>query len=357
MNPNHNAPQGSPSTTAAPQQSQEFAYQIGLWGTANSGKTTYLTMLFSALNRSPSAVIRPDERGREFYLRNSEFIFESGRFPPKTGATQQTEYPTLEYALYPPATNDDPNRVPIKLTFLDAPGEFYEDIEGRAIVRKDHTIIDYLCECDGIIFLLDPVRAKNAGRSYRSLIENLLFRLAAATQSRSNDPNRTPLIESYMAFCVSKIDVPEYWDKHKEKPELIEKVVGSYVLDLLAHQFCYPGRFEFFTLSAIGRQPGIQGGDDSQPNVAPNEDLTGSSPGGRASHPPDGPGAQAAQRPLSERFNNSESADAAASSTPPEKILNKDKISPIGVVEPLSWLISGIYQNPPKILRKGRNRS
>lgn len=359
MNPNQNASQGSPSPNAATRQPKEFAYQIGLWGTAGSGKTTYLTMLFSALGRSKSAVGYPDPKGHDFYSRNAETILDNGRFPPKTLATQQTEYPTFEYALYPPADSSDTNRVPIKLTFLDAPGEFYEDVEGRRTISKDHTIIQYLCECHGIIFLLDPVRSKSAGKSYRSLLENLLYRIADATKRSSNDALRRPLIEAYLAFCVSKIDVPDIWDRHKDsKEELLNKVVGSYVLDLIANQFCHPGRFEFFTLSSIGRRPGVQGGDDSQPNVElissdaepPSRDPPSASAGMGATGP------QSSQRSLSEQFKDP-SAESVAPGAPSEKIIDKEQINPVGVIEPLSWLISGIYQNPPQIVPKVRARS
>ena len=258
------------------QNSSKTTIRLGIWGTTGAGKTTYLTMLYDALEMSNQWVVTVDEKARTFVEDNLTRIKEQRQFPAPTEPSEK-----LEVFRYTLTSVSRYIRKKIVLDFIDAPGEFYEDIrESKTEIEiseaptnqqreqsyppevQSMDIVDYLNSCDGIIFLLDPIRSKGNGKAYSTLLRNLFLEF----QERSRHPEmKTEQLEQYMAFCINKFDRENLWENSKKAYELAQEIMGMELQRI--GNFCWvesneeirrfrlkkKNRCEFFTISSIGR--------------------------------------------------------------------------------------------------------
>lgn len=186
--------------------------RIGLWGTARSGKTTYLAMLYhSFLTLHDQWDIRASPEAMAFIKQTFETVFVRKSFPEKTAQT--TEYVFT-------VTHKQNVHLEFDLTFIDAPGELYEryyDENSRPvqqIVPQSSTaerrtnltpqqMFERLSECDGLLMLIDPAwqaSPKNQGTvMYGSLLFNVLNDFKRLRQSQGG---KAPLI----GLCMTKAD-------------------------------------------------------------------------------------------------------------------------------------------------------
>ena len=374
------------ATSEFPRRNPSQDIRIGLWGAASSGKTTYLAMLYEALEYSRDWEVTADKNALQFIRKQSDDI-EAGHFPGRT--TAQKEIEIFSFTLRPQFDNQ--HKGSVVLSFIDAPGEFYErprpDVR---VVSKRSTsasksmeeagpfmdIIDYLISCDGIIFLLDPERSEKGKKAYRTIIRDLFLEF----QDRSRNPAlKSEKLQQYLAFSVVKMDKMDYWDRRNEKPsQLAKEIVGRQLFDKLANNYCYvderdftKNRFAFFALSSIGRYEKEKGvwemvvGDGSQPvNTEPETNPSYEGAGGydvwsTPSYEP----SPYEQEPASnfEQPNNGGLDDAFGSrfDEPPEDdayaqpTIDREKDSrPFNVISPLEWLIKSIHANPPAQVRR-----
>lgn len=311
--------------------------RIGLWGTTGVGKTTYLTMLFSQLEDSEQWDIVLDKKSRQFIERNLYYLEEENLFPPPT--SQFRDLDILSYTLIP--QNHPTIKSRIMLDFIDAPGEFYENImshDAQVIDTQNEDesmdIVDYLVSCDAIIFLLDPQRTQQGGQGYSTIIRNLFFELKERSKHPEVKFNRLP---QYMAFCISKIDREEFWNQGENSGlssrELTEKIIGKTTLHKLENNYCMKGRYNFFSLSSIGRYRD-EYGYLKEAIIYPEEHPKET---GNLSHNP--------------TINTLISGFAKTKNTSqtPQVIINKQPkikegiiLHPIGILEPINWIIQQI---------------
>jgi hypothetical protein len=228
------------------------------------------------------------------------------------------------------------------LDFIDAPGEFYENIMSNdAQVIDNHNdsesmdIVDYLVSCDAIIFLLDPQRTQQDGQAYSTIIRNLFFELKERSRHPEIKFNRLP---QYMAFCITKIDREEFWNQGENSGltsrDLTEKIIGTKTLHKLENNYCMKGHYNFFSLSSIGRYRD-EYGYLKEAIIYPEKESP-----------------QTESLPLSQTNLTPISRFVTGvnpSEETPKLIINKQPrikedviLQPIGVLEPINWIIQQI---------------
>ncbi|MDJ1180445.1 hypothetical protein PJF56_16400 [Roseofilum sp. BLCC_M91] len=331
--------------------------RIGLWGTVGSGKTTYLAMLYDALEDSEELRVEAgDDRADEFINEHISTI-DGGNFPPPTEIAKGKQLDIFTYILRPEGGTRS-----IELNFIDAPGKFYEDFRGNTdqkvqIVEGQENqetlgdIVDYLRSCDGIIFLLDPIRSKEDGESYKTLV----LRLFREFQRRSRQQGTDTKLQQYMVFCVTKCAKKEIWTQGKKSADLAKEVMGGKLFRRLRTNYCLPGRYEFFSVASIGLcqdkdghwkeaviYPDIPDSSSTSKPQAPQPYQQGydpDAPFGRP-NPPDDDWADL----------NKTSRNAEPPQIPVPTINTEVEHEPINVIEPIQWLIQSIQKKPPSRL-------
>ena len=323
--------------------------RLGIWGTSGAGKTTYMVQLYRVLQQSCDWVVQPtDEKSEVFVLENLKQI-EHGFFPLATSLSETEKLEIYSYTL----TNSGRDfGSKIVLDFLDVPGAFYENIlhtKRLKFVEEESLssdIVDYLLSCDGIIFLLDPERD---GKVYSTLLWDLFYEL----QSRSRSITSDDRLQQYMAFCVTKVDRNELYNKAERTPprELVKEVMGERIFQRLFSSFLLEGNFEFFYISSVGVSVDTDG-NLLEAVIYQNENISES---------------LNTQQFDIDTQNNFDTDKAESTHTfandfasdnnnkiNQEVTLRKHltirqdvKLQPINVIEPIKWLINAIKTHPP----------
>jgi hypothetical protein len=318
--------------------------RLGIWGTSEAGKTTYLAMLYDQLLRSPEWSVAADERASTFVEDQLHTLFNAGLFPPATEALNELDVLTYHVKARKPMPR---GLAEVVISFVDAPGEFYEDPVGTGgRVNAGMDIIDYLASCHGIIFLLDPQRGgQRASADYQSM----LMKLFMAFQRRTARPGGAMChkLEQYLAFCVTKVDREPFWSRRDAPDKLAADVLGTRLVEMIETTFSDQERFKFFATSAIGRyqEPGGKGWTE---NVRLAQGPAATAPAQNVQ------GAQNVWIPTAPAAGDwmPQAAPAARLAAEPASIIRRDQIAPLGVVEPLSWLLSSIGKRRPNITRR-----
>jgi hypothetical protein len=359
--------------------------RIGIWGTSGSGKTTYLAMLYYALLLSKDWQVTADSEARRFVTESIDKI-KAGDFPPATQISGDLNIFTYTLARQNSSAIIGPKVV---LNFIDAPGEFYEDIHRQTVqiakpsnqsvsaetqVSQNQTnsmgIMDYLLSCDGIIFLLDPTRSNAEGHLYW----RLLFDLFMEFQERSQQENMTNArLQQYMAFCVTKADIEDIWDQGKESADLVKDVMGHSLFTSLETGFCLENRYSFYSVASIGRYfdndsqswkeavlypdiPDISNPSDAHTNLSsapsPRRRYSqGKSHNSQASDASSGQPSTRTSPSLSSDDDYGLFNQASITPEPPTPnqptINTKVQYEPFNIITPIEWLINSIQREPP----------
>ena len=252
--------------------SKESLIRIALLGGANSGKTTYLTMLLNYLDKvreqSENWQIVLDEMIQGTFSKHLNRILKEGEFPRRDGTNHnwKARIPVFGYTLSPPKKSFLKN-TKVRLSFMDVPGKFYDNLsKHKNIPVKDEkgspednylNFARYLNSCHGIIILLDP-------KSIESLDINLLFQVRQQNwREEKHDPTLITL-PHYLAFCITKVDskVDSYdlWNT-EDSINLANDLFGESLWGLKNYYRFDPkhlnnpkrNRCKFFSVSAIGR--------------------------------------------------------------------------------------------------------
>lgn len=349
------------SSQAAPERS---FFQIGLWGTSGAGKTTYLAMLYEALANDAGITVAADQHARAFARTYRGDIKDRGQFP--MGTLPRDSLDQLHYSIYPELDGPNGEQRPFDLAFIDAPGGYYENLDGSDTVQGERTILDFLMSCHGIIFLLDPERVEGPdAHNYRRLLDTLMQNLVE--RSLKNDHGPRP--QQYMAFCVTKVDEETWWSE-RDKPELlVERIIGKDMFRQLNTQYCRKGRYHCFALSAIGRRPDPNDAHNLLLNVEKIQSAPTPKSQDTLSHVSSRPRIQpvAARKRVEPEPSVSDADDFDASfrskdpdelpspvNSSPKRIIERgEAINPIGLIEPIHWLIGSIHAEPPDIQPRG----
>lgn len=212
--------------------------KFGMWGPPGSGKTTYITMLQYA--ECDGWTIKP--RGKEtqdLYIDYSEALRDRKEFVPPT-IVDKIWYLSFDF--------DGPkgflNNKSFRVVLPEASGEYYE----RPDIHPE--LLNEMYRYQGVVWLIDPERIDHPdaeSRSYRRMIQEWIFRL--------HELQGGGMLKHRMAFCLTKMDLPEY-SKFIDIPRdfCLDKL-GADVEKLLG-DYCISENVEFFATSSIGFLPG-----------------------------------------------------------------------------------------------------
>lgn len=311
--------------------------RLGIWGTGGAGKTTFLSMLYDQLLISPRWTVAANTKAGAFAERHLATIFSEGVFPAPTETAEQLDL--LSYHLTPREPHAGRGQH-VTLTFVDAPGEFYEDPSHPASrVDAEMDIVDYLCSCHGLIFLIDP---QPAAGSARGSYQDMLLRLFQEFQRRAQKPGapHATMVQQYIAFCVTKVDRDPLWGRRDAPEELALEAMGRRLIKWMEHNFSQEGRYRYFATSAIGRYQ-ERGSQDWVENVRP------AVPAGRQ-------GREASLLWVTQPAAAADSwvppaTTAAQPIRPEETIVCRDEIAPLNVIEPVEWLLAAMAKRMPRL--------
>lgn len=223
-----------------------------------SGKTTLLAMMNAHCNSWGWTILPANDETLDYTEYVTGFLLEQMKLPRPT----EVATPLIHRYVLQKSEDNKSKRVTVEMP--DAAGEIYVDPEHEVF-----NMIEYLNGCDGIMWLLDPVAlTKNTvygwgtrSRSYRQIIYRTLNRMF---QTKYMDK---PRIDKYMAFVLTKMDHADH-NEHFDDPR-------NYALRLLGKQTrrviedtCDLDRVEFFSVSALGfadKACTISNLDDSDP--------------------------------------------------------------------------------------------
>lgn len=351
--------------------------RLGIWGTSGAGKTTYLTRLYGALIQSGRWEVQIDDNAERFINQNLAKI-DGGEFPERTRVRPGEPLPIYSYTLIPKPSNNITNKT-VVLRFIDAPGGFYEDLndyEGEELVSDGENessmdIVDYLLNCHGIIFLIDPMRTRKDGESYFMLLGKL-FRKMQSRQQLKNPNQTNAKLEQYAVLGVTKVEIEEFWQKAVFAVKFVLEILGSQAsLDWLSNFFWLDKnkvnpnkgtsrpnkkhRCEFFSICTIGGYrdkdgkllPGIvKISPNNQPsNISNSNEESIFQQLGSSS-----------EQSIS-NINDDVESLFGDNTTPLEYIKDEDNILikineiliPFNVIEPIEWLIDGIQRYRPSL--------
>jgi hypothetical protein len=250
--------------------------RIGIWGVSGAGKSTYITILHRCLEKNDSdfKVIQRNEEAEQF-IKENEKTLEQG-IPLEGTRPEIEDIKVLSFTIKQLSTLKEKT---FKLDFVDAAGGWYEEIaegvsngqirssENQEELSEAMNITDYLAQCDGIIFLLNPKRKIEETETHQYLIPRVLRSLQKYHLENSNSKSlmldKRNRLKQFMAFCITKIDKEEYWDKRDDPETLVKELLGGAISRL--DTYCYfdenkdnqeniqINRCKFFALASIGR--------------------------------------------------------------------------------------------------------
>ncbi|HLJ99741.1 MAG TPA: hypothetical protein VKU39_07510 [Streptosporangiaceae bacterium] len=210
---------------------------IGLWGPAQSGKTTYLAALPIAVSdgntRNGSWIIYPRSPGsRELMDRFEHSLVEERRFPQTTVSATPTP---LEWLFVGHLSGSSFDQRLLRRFRREIESSFVLDlidVYGRAYQRKAEetaaaaedgadgdaahasAALDHLAQAQGIIFLFDPVGERdnqNSAAFVGATANELRLRVA---QHKAN-PGR--YLDKHVSVCVTKFDDPDVFDQAQKR--------------------------------------------------------------------------------------------------------------------------------------------
>ncbi|GEM_PF-1309885 len=209
--------------------------KIGIWGTAKSGKTTYLAMLYQAFEQSTIEDVphgkwyiqaSTDNPAYQFIKSKRREIYSDNVFP---SSTETISYYT--YHITKASTNQS-----LQFEFSDAPGELYEHFYDGELkhIEKDiahpkqdndkltpHKWFEELSQMDGIIIMLDPAWefTQNKQQHYTDLVLDFLSHLREA-RNRNKASTSTVINDMYVALMYVKADAHQrYWKLINGEPD------------------------------------------------------------------------------------------------------------------------------------------
>jgi hypothetical protein len=186
--------------------------RIGLWGGPGSGKTTFIGALKTAVEqrrrRTDEAwsIVAGDNASLEFMQNSNRSLLLDRRFP--SASTLHEKYGFLIRGEIPAPPRKwrlrhaEPELVEFELSVYDRPGGQYDD----AYLRAHPELIEDLADCDGLIYLFDPL---NVDEKKDSLIyfQATLARLASEINRRGGFVGAK--LPHHVAVCVTKFDDKE----------------------------------------------------------------------------------------------------------------------------------------------------
>lgn len=181
---------------------------LGLWGVSQSGKTTYLAMMYQQFLSDPDIDIYPtDDASLRFVVDIINRMTLNQVFPSKT-----TQRETYTYDLVP---KERQLSQPYQLRFTDYAGELVEnyyyyarrrdqvrviqeETNPQSTAESPQEMFEDLRDCDGLLILLDPSwpTRREAHLPYTELLYQLLEEIRIYRYREGKDPLRVALVVS-----------------------------------------------------------------------------------------------------------------------------------------------------------------
>lgn len=366
---------------AYPRQAENHSHDIklGLWGVPEAGKTTYIFNLYQCMSKEGSGfnINLSDDISEDFIRKRKS---ELGIF----GYIKGTALGDEKFITYEITTLYTLTPKTITLNFIDASGTYYyqlasytkiQDVRDIKVVGNQ-SLVEYLSDCDGIIFLLAPDIDLTNAASHQLMIPNVLQLLRRYAQEKGQPLGSQNRLRQFMAFCVNKVDKAEYWESRNDPQNLVKSILGTAVGELNNHCYYNEEKFEqsehnrckFFAISAIGRHQDESGawvesmdypdsGNtndssrttsdffwDDEPETTINEEMETPNEVEDATRP----SLQifgGRKKPSSQPMDSSQSSEQKIGQPMLKSGVNPE---PFNVVEPVKWLIRKIYASEMK---------
>jgi GTPase SAR1 family protein len=193
---------------------KENETHIAVWGTTQSGKTTFLASLihiFKSLQRRQYNNLRVNAANRVAGLWIEQIqvpLFANGKFPAGTeiaGGSGEGSMPKIRAPRF--IVSDENGNELMTMTFIDGPGEMFRDPTQFAQRYNLTNPLNYMRQVNGLVMLVDPTRieANETDLEYKALIRNLIeLRLDEAGNARFAQ------LKVPVAFVLTKCDIYEY---------------------------------------------------------------------------------------------------------------------------------------------------
>lgn len=223
---------------------------FAIWGTTQAGKTTFLAALMylfqsrkfndrHQLNMTPANAKAVSWHSNIFIP-----LFQHGKFPDAT-TIAEVQAPAFNFT-----AKDDPDNILFWLTFIDGPGELFRNPDvAKTKYGLKRSPLDYMRECQGVIMLVDPTRARKGelDEEYEAVAYNLQKLIIGPDGRATSAKLKTPV-----AFCLTKCDEP----LHRDAFDNVESFADQYFSDLMvsiSDVICQTSRW--FATSALGFDP------------------------------------------------------------------------------------------------------
>lgn len=338
--------------------------RLGIWGFRGSGKSVYMLRLYEYL--ANKGKIQITDQDTEKYINDALDLFDKGIFvPPTVVPGKKTKY------FY---TIKNENGSNTELTFFDLSGEILENPYKTFVDEnsQENTVVDYLLQCHGIIFLLSPLQNNKKSKPYHSLLRKLFI----AMQSKSG---QKPL-EQYVAFGITKIDDPNVNQKCLEEKyhypeqmflEMLDKgpnVQLEWLKNFFHAKIDVPkdksknhprlnidptpeNRCQLFYISAFGTYKNSKGEVKSPVEENKQQDTAS-----KAKFKED-PTCSTEEQDDREPYDFGQESINTKDIRPDTKDTSSDKykidinapFNPINIFSPIEWLVRGIKNCPPNI--------
>ncbi len=238
---------------------------IAIWGSRESGKTTFiLALYYDIVQRGKQnrlwSMIGADTHSDDFIVSGFRQIAEEHKFPDRTEIPDLTP---LRFAFQRPLDGGRPAETKIggifgkistwfqsslggttqddSIEFLDPSGEFFAE---PALLHTDQGEIyrNAITACDGLVCLIDPVRKDGTSYYFPLLYRN--FAMLSRLMNGEGNPGRLPVP---VAVCVTKAD--QFENAFGDPRAFLEQHMGPIDFSVFDN-FCQDIRF--FATSAIG---------------------------------------------------------------------------------------------------------
>lgn len=182
---------------------------IGLWGGPNSGKTTFMGALKTAIEQRQRTsgeawnITATDPPSLEFLLGVSKALLFEQRFPATTESRVKYEF-VVRGDVPPPGRRwrkrpSQREQIAFKLHVHDRPGGDF----GDDYLRVNPEPIQELADCEGLLYLFDPLAVEETKDSLL-FFQGTLARLAAEIDRRGRFVGAK--LPHYIAVCITKFD-------------------------------------------------------------------------------------------------------------------------------------------------------
>jgi hypothetical protein len=259
----------------------ELTVNLGLWGAALSGKTSFIAAVDHAAQtlreRFPSAQLRvtaagDDQNTNALFLQYQDGL-SHGRFPrpteddkvPSFSLQVSGDIPDSMLGNGVPSEVSSTQSVSLTISLRDYPGKAF------LVDSIFADVGEFLAGCDGIILLFDPVRETEAGDNSSFILRPLaeLDQRMAKSGKRVSLAGASYRLPQWLAICITKLDHPLVYEQVKAAlvetgvdelithgtaalPQSLQGALGASQFVDNVSRFFLPSRTRFFLTSTIG---------------------------------------------------------------------------------------------------------